>query len=178
MCPPLVALVTAGSAGLGAATAKVFAVAGFKVIINFSNNSSRASSLLAELESLSPLSSSQGDVQTPSQEKSPNFTSIKADLSSRTEIERLVIEAATTWGRLDVVFSNGGWTSITNFNDLDDNVDEEMWDRCWNMNVKSHLWMLHAARKYLDETEGCFISTASLAGVRPSGSSMVSFLFR
>ena len=167
MSKPLVALVTAGSAGLGAATAKAFATAGYRVIINYSNNSSRASSLLAELQDLSQLP------QSTATEPDRNFLSIKADLSKKPEIEYLVSEAAAAWGRLDVVFSNGGWTAITEFDDLDDNVDEEMWDRCWNMNVKSHLWMIHAARKHLDETDGCFITTASLAGIRPSGSSVV-----
>jgi NAD(P)-dependent dehydrogenase (short-subunit alcohol dehydrogenase family) len=42
------------------------------------------------------------------------------------------------------------------------------------MNVKSHLWMMHAARKHLDETKGAFITTASVAGVNHSGSSLVS----
>jgi len=77
-------------------------------------------------------------------------------------------------GRLDVVFSNGGWTALRDFQNLDDNVNEEDWDRCFNMNVKSHLWLMHASKKWLEESEGCFITTASLAGVRPSGSSLVS----
>lgn len=53
-------------------------------------------------------------------------------------------------------------------------MHEEDWDRCFNMNVKQHLWLMHAARKHLDETEGAFITTASLAGVNHSGSSLVS----
>jgi NAD(P)-dependent dehydrogenase (short-subunit alcohol dehydrogenase family) len=167
MSPPLVALVTAGSAGLGAATAKAFAAVGMRVVINYSSNSSRASALVLELQKLSPLSaSSSGTTDT-------NFISIKADLSQKSEITRLVSEAVARMGRLDAVFSNGGWTSMQDFNDLDDNMDDEVWDRCWNMNVKSHLWLMHAARKYLDESEGCFVSTASLAGLRPSGSSLV-----
>lgn len=39
-------------------------------------------------------------------------------------------------------------------------------------NVKSHLWLMHAAKAHLEETEGAFISTASIAGVKPSGSSL------
>ncbi len=171
MSLPPVALVTAGSAGLGAATAKAFAIAGYKVVINYSNNSSRASALLSELETLSPLPKPS---LTATVSSSPNFLTIQADLSRQSEISRLVSLAVTEMGRLDVVFSNGGWTSITDFHDLDDNVDEEMWDRCWNINVKSHLWIMRAARKYLEESEGCFVTTASLAGVRPSGSSVVS----
>lgn len=39
-------------------------------------------------------------------------------------------------------------------------------------NVKAHLWLLHAAKTELDKNEGAFITTASLAGVKPSGSSL------
>jgi NAD(P)-dependent dehydrogenase (short-subunit alcohol dehydrogenase family) len=50
---------------------------------------------------------------------------------------------------------------MTNFMDLDDNMEEDVWDRCFTVNVKSHLWLMHAAKKYLEESEGCFVSTAS-----------------
>ncbi|KAH7395989.1 hypothetical protein BKA64DRAFT_74406 [Cadophora sp. MPI-SDFR-AT-0126] len=159
-----VVLVTAGSAGVGAATAKVFATAGYRVVINYSSNEKRASDLLVELERVSPIA--------PSKDAKQNFLSIKADLTQKTDIARLVDEVISGMGRLDVVFSNGGWTLVTNFNDLEDNLDEDIWDRCWNMNVKSHLWLFHAAKKHLEASEGCFITTASLAGVKPSGSSI------
>ncbi|OBT66817.1 hypothetical protein VE03_04072 [Pseudogymnoascus sp. 23342-1-I1] len=155
MSAPLVVLITAGSAGLGAATARVFAKAGMRVIINYSSNGERANTLIEELHQVSPLSKT---------EECQNFVSIRADLSKKSDIGRLVTESVSQMGKLDAVFSNGGWTSIQDFNDLDDNVDEEMWDKCWNMNVKSHLWLMHAAKKYLDESEGAFITTASLAG--------------
>ena len=164
MSAPLVVLITAGSAGLGAATAQVFAKAGMRVIINYSSNGARANDLVEQLDRVSPLATTR---------EYRNFISIRADLSKKSDIEHLVRESVSQMGKLDAIFSNGGWTSIQDFNDLDDNVDEEMWDKCWNMNVKSHLWLMHAARKYLDETEGVFITTASLAGVRPSGSSLV-----
>ncbi len=166
MSVPLVVLVTAGSAGLGAATAKAFATAGYRVVINYSSNASRASDLLLELQKISPLRSTN--------DANKNFLSIKADLTLKSDISRLVSEAVSGMGKLDIVFSNGGWTAITDFNVLDDNLDEDVWDRCWNMNVKSHLWMFHAAKKHLEASEGCFVTTASLAGVRPSGSSIVS----
>ncbi|KFY95362.1 hypothetical protein V500_02813 [Pseudogymnoascus sp. VKM F-4518 (FW-2643)] len=155
MSAPLVVLITAGSAGLGAATARVFAKAGMRVVINYSTNGSRADTLVEQLHEVSPLSKTK---------ECPNFVSIRADLSKKSDIERLVTESVSQMGKLDAVFSNGGWTSIQDFNDLDDNVDEEMWDKCWNMNVKSHLWLMHAAKKYLDDSEGVFITTASLAG--------------
>lgn len=39
-------------------------------------------------------------------------------------------------------------------------------------NVKAHLWLLYAAREQLEKNEGSFITTASVAGVKPSGSSL------
>lgn len=44
--------------------------------------------------------------------------------------------------------------------------------RCFLYNVKAHLFLLHAAKPHLEETEGAFITTASVAGVKPSGSSL------
>jgi len=163
-----VALITAGSAGLGAATAKLFAASGYRVVINYASNESRAKDVLATLYSLYSLS------RNPISSNTTICDIIRADLSKRTEVISLVERAVDVMGRLDVVFSNGGWTALRDFQNLDDNVNEEDWDRCFNMNVKSHLWLMHASKKWLEESEGAFITTASLAGVRSSGSSLVS----
>ncbi|ORY66407.1 short chain dehydrogenase [Pseudomassariella vexata] len=159
-----VALITAGSAGLGAAAAKLFSKHGYRVAVNYNNKAERANILVEELAGLSTLPAAGGNDK--------NFVAIKADLASRDDIKRLVDEVVTEMGRLDVVFSNGGWTKFRDMNSIDDNVFEEDWDRAFNMNVKAHLWLMHAARKHLDKTEGCFITTASLAGVSVSGSSL------
>jgi len=164
MSPPLVALITAGTAGLGATTARLFAKNGIRVVVNYASNVERAQSLVKELQSISTVAS--GDANRV------DYHAIQADLSKRADIGRLVEDSVDAMGRLDIVFSNGGWTRLRDINDLEDNVDEEDWDLCFNMNVKSHLWLMHAAKKYLDETEGAFITTASLAGVKFSGSSM------
>ena len=163
-----VALVTAGSAGLGAAAARALASEGMAVMINYSTNKQRADALVASLheESGYEVSDDKGAWR-------PLFAAIQADLGVRSDIERLVDETIKTMGRLDVVVSNGGWTRFSNFADLEDGVEEADWDRCFNMNVKSHLWLIHAAKEYLEVTEGAFITTASLAGVIPSGSSLV-----
>lgn len=157
-----VALVTAGSAGLGAATARLFAQNGMRVVVNFAHNQDRANTVVAELDKVSTLPAS-----------SANFKAIKADLGCRDELIQLVEVTVATMGRLDVVFSNGGWTKLTDIHNLDENMVEEDWDKCFNMNVKSHLFLMHAAQKHLAATEGAFITTASLAGVKSIGSSLV-----
>ncbi|KAI1844278.1 hypothetical protein JX265_007883 [Neoarthrinium moseri] len=157
-----VVLISAGSAGLGAATARLFCKSSYRVVINYSSNAERANNLLAEFSKLSTL---------PSDQRGNAFAAIKADLADRNDISRLVDQTVEKMGRLDVVFSNGGWTQIRDITSIDDNVVEDDWDRCFNMNVKSHLWLMHAAKKHLEETEGAFITTASVAGVGHSGSS-------
>ena len=161
-----VALITGGSAGLGAATARAFAALKMRVVINYHTDSERASSLVKELSEIS-----QSVGLSDNSEK--RFLAIKADVSSRSDLTRLVETTVAEMGQLDVVFSNAGWTRLTNFTDLDANVNDEDWDRCFNMNVKSHLYLMHAAREYLKASKGSFIMTASAAGVKPIGSSLV-----
>jgi len=135
----------------------LFAASGYNVAINFSSNQQRADTLVEELSERSPTS---------------KFIAVKADVSKRDEVIDLVVQTVKEMGQLDVVFSNHGWTEIRGLDSLDRNMIETDWDRCFNMNVKSHLWLMHAARPHLDIQEGAFITTASLAGVKASGSSL------
>ncbi|PMB64551.1 3-oxoacyl-[acyl-carrier-protein] reductase FabG [Beauveria bassiana] len=142
-----VILVTAGSAGLGRAVALHFARNGYRVAFNYNSNESRAATLLSELKVAS----------------NRDHFHIQADLSSRTEVGRLVRETHGRTGRLDVVFSDVGWSQFRDTCRLDDNLFEADWDRAYTMNVKSHLWLLQATMPHLAETEGCFVTTSSIA---------------
>lgn len=173
---PPIALITAGSAGLGAAVATHLARNGYRIVINYHGNAERAAALLKSLQAASPL--------TPDASRGVDFHAIRADLSQRADVQRLVAETVDTMSpvekRLDVVFSNGGWTQMRNLLDLEDAMFDDDWDRCFTMNVKSHLWLMHAARPHLeavydanpDGGAASFITTASLAGVKVSGSSL------
>ncbi|KAI0482201.1 short chain dehydrogenase [Xylariaceae sp. FL0804] len=162
-----VALITAGSAGLGAASARLFAKSGYRVAVNYSSNAERAAGVVAELAGLAP-----ADASNAKDDNDKKFVAVRADLGSRDDVRRLVDATVERLGRLDVVFSNGGWSRFRGLASIDDNCYEEEWDRAFNMNVKSHLWLMQAAKKHLEATEGVFISTSSLAGVTHSGSSL------
>ena len=170
---PKVALVTASSAGLGAVTARAFALAGYSTIVNYFSNADKANALVGDIMKDIAAAGKLSGSSTAGKTVDQRCIAIRADHSQREEIQRLVNEAVRTMGRLDVVVSNQGWTQMRNFNDIDDNVIESDWDGCFNMNVKSHLWLFHAANPHLQATEGSFVSVASLAGVIPSGSSIV-----
>lgn len=169
--PSKVALITASSAGLGAITAKAFATAGFRTIINYHSSEDKANKLVHEISQASRPSESNSSNDSTNQNQ---CIAIKADMSNAEEVRQLVDKAVSMMGRLNVVVSNHGWTRMRDFTDLDDNIDETDWDGCFNMNVKSHLWLFHAAKPHLEKTDGCFVSVASSAGVIPSGSSIVS----
>ncbi|CAI4212668.1 unnamed protein product [Parascedosporium putredinis] len=175
MSLPKVALITAASSGLGAAIARMLVVdLGMNAVINYHRNAARAEELARSLreERVARLAGS-GDGTTP------EIRLIQADVSSKSDIYSLAEKAAAAFdGRLDVVISNVGWTQVRNFADIEDGVDEDDWDRCYAANVKSHLWLFHACKPYLlesnkrDEGSAVFVSTASVAGVKPSGSSL------
>ncbi|GKU04511.1 polyketide synthase [Fusarium langsethiae] len=156
-----VILVTAGTSGLGLSVATKLIELGANVVINYASNKDRADSALSRLQELSS-----------KQDPSPKSTAVQADVTQRAEIQRLVAETVAAMGKLDAVVSNAGWTQFANFSDLDDNVDEEVWDKCYAANVKSHLFLCHAAKKYLENANGSFVMTSSVAGVKPSGSSI------
>ncbi|PNS15410.1 hypothetical protein CAC42_669 [Sphaceloma murrayae] len=182
-----VALITAGTAGLGAQIARVLAP-DYRLapscrhplpqqlhiltlppsqVINYANNADRASSLITELSSIPTASAS-----TSASPSSPRFHSIRADVGSRPAIESMIAETLSTMGRLDVVISNAGWTRVTDFFNFDEQLNDEDWDRCFLYNVKAHLWLAYAAKDALKSSEGSFVTTASIAGVKPSGSSL------
>lgn len=163
-----VALITASSAGLGAAIAKSLSPS-FRVVINYYSRPEKAAEVIKECEAITSLSSKPDSVAS-----GPQFHTIQADVGSRSEIQRLIKETIDTMGRLDVVVSNAGWTRLTTFTNLDEQLVEEDWDKCFNMNVKSHFWILGAAKSYLEANDdgGSFITIASMAGVRPGGSSV------
>jgi NAD(P)-dependent dehydrogenase (short-subunit alcohol dehydrogenase family) len=163
MADQKVVLITAGTAGLGAAIARAFAP-DHRIVINFANSAERASTFLAELNAIPST--------LPGAVSEPRFLAVKADVGDKTSVQNLVAETVKDMGRLDVVISNAGWTRVTNFFELDEQTVEEDWDKCFLYNVKSHLWLFHAAKPHLSATEGGFVSTASLAGVKPSGSSV------
>ncbi|KAJ5172226.1 Short-chain dehydrogenase/reductase SDR [Penicillium capsulatum] len=150
-------LVTGGSRGLGALVALKFAAEGSNIAINYMLNKESADQIASEI-------ATRYQVKT---------IVVQGDAGSKSDCEKAVQITIEELGGLDVVVSNAGWTKMTNFGDLDA-MDDDDWDKCWTMNVKSSLWLFKAAKATFDANPdgGAFIITASIAGARPSGSSL------
>jgi 3-oxoacyl-[acyl-carrier protein] reductase len=90
---------------------------------------------------------------------------VRADVTKGEDWARLVQEAMSGSGRLDVVINNAGWTHRRK---PYIEVTEAEFDRVYAVNVKSiYLSAMHAMPAFRKLGGGCFVNIASTAGVRP-----------
>ncbi len=94
-------------------------------MINYANNDFRAQELLKELHNIPQTS------QASQSNEKPRFEALRADVGDKPALQQLVKDTVSLFGRLDVVISNAGWTRITNFNNLDEGMVDEDWDKCF-----------------------------------------------
>jgi NAD(P)-dependent dehydrogenase (short-subunit alcohol dehydrogenase family) len=88
---------------------------------------------------------------------------IKADVSREAEVESLVAQTVSTFGRLDCAFNNAG---IEEESKPLGETDEALFDRIMAVNVKgAWLCMKHEIRQMLKQGGGAIVNTASVAGL-------------
>ena len=146
-----VALVTGSSSGIGEAVARSLAGEGARVVVNSSSSVAAGEAVAASL---------------------PEAVYIQADVGSDAGAGRLVAAAAERWGHLDIVVNNAGTTVRIPHGDLDAATDE-VWERILRTNLMGTWWVSRAAVPHLRAAGGgCIVNITSLAGVRPSGSSV------
>ena len=95
-------------------------------------------------------------------------------MSLEPECHRLVTESLAALGGLDVIVANAGWTRISqSFGDLT-SLSSADWDRCYNVNVKSTLFLLQAASATFNANPsgGVVLMTSSCAATNAGGSSI------
>jgi len=142
-----IALVTGAASGFGAGIALRFASEGAKVVVNDVD--------------------ADGARRTVGQIAGGGGRAIACagDVSKDADVARLIAAAIDAFGRLDIVVNNAG-TTHRNQPMLD--VSEEMFDRIYQVNVKSlYLTAKHAVPHFRAQKSGVFITIASTAGVRP-----------
>jgi meso-butanediol dehydrogenase/(S,S)-butanediol dehydrogenase/diacetyl reductase len=95
---------------------------------------------------------------------------VRADVTRRADVERMVEEPYRRWGRLDVLFNNAGVVRVQPMLD----VTEAEWDRVLDVNLKAVFFVLQAAARRMrgqdvmpgSELRGKLIQTASIASYR------------
>jgi len=137
-------IVTGGGSGFGAAMCRRFAAEGAKVLVADMNGPA-AEKVAAEI----------GAAARP-------FT---ADVTRREQVEAMVQDAIASFGALDCIVNNAGYTH--NNRPLLE-VDEATFDRVYAVNVKAIYYSVFAAVPYFRERgRGVFLNIGSTAGIRP-----------
>jgi len=132
-----IALITGGTTGIGAATARLFQAEGATVIVTGSG----AKSVDAAAETL------------------PGVEALISDAGNPAAAKALVDQVVAKHGRIDVLFVNAGVAGFAPF----EQIDEVFYDRQFDINVKGAFFLLkHAAPAIPDG--GAIILTASVAG--------------
>jgi NAD(P)-dependent dehydrogenase (short-subunit alcohol dehydrogenase family) len=137
-----VAMITGGASGIGAATARLFASEGAKVVV---------ADIQDELgEQLSSELGSGACYQ-------------RTDVRDEAQIAAAIDRAVTDFGRIDCVFANAGIVgTVGPVEDLP--IDE--WDFTMSVNLRGViLCMKHAARAMKPQGSGSILCTSSIAGV-------------
>ena len=145
-----VALVTGSSSGIGEATARRFAAAGASVVINSCSNPGAGERIAAELGSA---------------------VHVQADIANDGDVERLIAATLKAFGRLDVLVNNAGTTEVIAHRDLE-RADLSVWRRIFEVNVFGTWAISVAAMDALREHNGAIVNVSSIAGLRPTGSSI------
>lgn len=139
-----VALVTGATSGIGQACAIAFATAGAKVVC-----------VGRKAEALS-------EVEQKIRELGTEALTIRADLSSENESERVVAEAVKTFGGLDVLVNSAGHIS----NGTIENTSLQAWDDMMNVNVRAVFQLMQKALPSLIERRGNIVNVSSVTGLR------------
>ncbi len=139
-------LITGAARGIGAACARRLAADGAKLV-------------LADLDpGVEKVAAELGQV------------AIRADVTRRQDIERMVDEPYRRWGRLDVLFNNAGVIRVQPMLE----VAEDEWDRVMAVNLRAVFFVLQAVGRRMrdqglipgSELRGKLIQTASIASYR------------
>jgi NAD(P)-dependent dehydrogenase (short-subunit alcohol dehydrogenase family) len=90
-----------------------------------------------------------------------NGIAIACDVRSESEVRQLVARALQECGRIDLLVSNAGVTAKGGIE-----VSDEAWQRCWEVNVVSHVYAARALLPHmLERGEGYLLQVASAAGL-------------
>ena len=146
-----VAVVTGSSSGIGAAAARIMSTEGARIVVNSVSSVAAGEALAGEL---------------------PDAVYVQADIADESQARALVDATLERYGRLDILVNNAGTTRVIPHADLAAVTDDD-WQRILGTNIVGTWYVTRAAVDALRaEGGGCVVNVTSIAGVRPTGSSI------
>ncbi len=140
-----IAIITGAGAGIGAASASLFAKHGAAIVAVDRDG--------ATLNRVSGEIVKNGGTCLP----------IVADVSQRDDVRSVIHSAVQKYSRIDILFNNAGIVPTGKI----DQVSEEQWDRAFAINVKSMYLFCHAVvPEFKKQGGGVILNTASATALR------------
>jgi 3-oxoacyl-[acyl-carrier protein] reductase len=148
-----VALITGGSNGIGAATARVFANKGAQVVVGYHQGVERAKRLIEELPG-------------------SGHCAVKIALEDSQTIARAAEQVRGEYGKLDILVNSAGFTRVIPAADLDAMTDEIM-DSILIANVRGTFAVIRAMAPLLRASgKGLIVNVSSIGAFSSIGSSV------
>jgi NADP-dependent 3-hydroxy acid dehydrogenase YdfG len=151
MADDSVLLITGASTGIGAATARQAAAAGYRLVLAARSE-----------DALTALADDLGG--------SERALAVRCDVTEWSDQEALVARVLDAFGRLDVVFANAGFGAVRGFRES----TPEEWKAMVLTNVYGAALTIRAAYDALVESRGHLLLTSSVAGRRALPGSLYS----
>lgn len=140
------ALITGASKGIGRSIAEKFAENGANVAFTFLSSVEKGQALEKELEKYGT-----------------KIKGYRSDASDFEAAEKLINDVVADFGSLDVLINNAGITQ----DNLLMRMNEEMWDKVINVNLKSCFNTVKAAtRQLMKQKSGSIINMTSVVGLK------------
>ena len=150
-----VVVVTGGTGGLGQRICHAFAREGARVAIVYQQSDDKAKALAEELKAA-------GGSGRP----------YRCDVTNLAELEALVERVVADMGRLDVLVNNAAYNQFVAFEDTDA-LTPEIWEKILHYDHNAPYYFSRAAaRPMRKQGQGRIVNISSVAGLRPSGSSV------
>lgn len=140
-----VAVITGGSRGIGAETARKFAAEGAKVVINYTSSATTAMELVEEITS-----------------NGGEALAVQANVAIQDDVKKMFEETINRFGRVDILINNAGITSDGTLLKM----SEESFDKVIDINLKGTFNCgQEAARLMAEQGNGVIINASSVVGL-------------
>ena len=142
-------LVTGSGSGLGRGIASRFAQAGAAVVVNYHTSAAGAEALAAQIRAAGG-----------------RAAAVQADVTQKTQVEKLIAETVKAFGRLDVLVNNAGAYPTAALLDM----TEAQWDAVVNANLKSVFLCTQTAAQQMKAqgAGGAIVNIASIEAEDPA----------
>jgi L-rhamnose 1-dehydrogenase len=139
-----VALVTGASRGIGRAVALRLADEGASVVVNHPGEAREAREVVRIIQAFGG-----------------QAISVRADVASKRQVDRMVARAIERFGQIDILVNNAGVCPFAEFLD----ITEETWDRTHDVNLRGVFLCSQAVARHMVERniQGRIISISSIA---------------